>query len=367
VRQIKQRGPLGTLGIWGAAVAVGTLVATAAVVPAQAAPPDVTEAEGLFLSGSGIVDVDTLAELRGAYSAYSGTATTPVANPLDLTALQALTLTGDIALFGDNPLLELGATSQYGAATPTGSTAASGLITESGAIQVGDGSPAQQASLDLARFLSAAQIAALADELSLELGAVSSTATATRTVDGYTATSDYQVDGARLELHSPAVAALSADLNETISDLDVELDTATAGLPTLVEGAVVTPLQQTLAVLGDTVQLQNTTATVTAEVDLATVTAPVLAAPLVNGPVSVDLSTGDVVVDIEELQTLNDLDPNTELLTGPAVAAELQAAIAGIFDETLPDALDAAVTGALDTTAATVVVTTTPAVTVSVP
>ncbi|WP_167627343.1 choice-of-anchor G family protein, partial [Frigoribacterium faeni] len=369
MRQLKQRGPLGTLGLWGSAVAVGALVATATVVPAQAAPPDVTEAEGLFLSGSGIVDVDTIAELQGAYSSYAGgTAGDPQANPLDLTVLQSLGIQigGGVQLLGQNGILQLGAASQYGATSATGSTAASGLITADGAVQAGDGSPAQQASLDLSGFLSDAQVAGLADQLSLELGALSSSATATRTDDGYDVASDYQVDGARLQLHSPAVSALTGDLNETIGDLDTAVNGTTTALPGTIEAGVLTPIRGALSALGNTLTLADTQAVVTANVDLPAVTDPILAAPLTSGPVTVDLSTGDVTVDVAALQSLDGLPANTELLTGDAVNAELQTALSSIFDTTLPDALRTAVTQAVNTTEARVLITTTPTVNVNV-
>ena len=56
------------------AAVIGALVV---VVPAQAAPTDVSEAEATMLGGSGIVSLDQIAELGGAYSAYGTTQNPP--------------------------------------------------------------------------------------------------------------------------------------------------------------------------------------------------------------------------------------------------------------------------------------------------
>src|SRR5690606_37757083 len=99
-------------GLTAAAVIVGSIVAPLA---AQAAITDDSEAEGRLITGNaGIIDLNSIADLGGAYSA-DPSAPGEVNHPVDIGILNALDIDlGDgLQLFGDNGILALGALGQY--------------------------------------------------------------------------------------------------------------------------------------------------------------------------------------------------------------------------------------------------------------
>src|SRR5690606_16934997 len=174
---------------WLTAKRVGGVVTTCALatafvgagsLAANAAPDDVAEAEGRFLTFDGALGnvVNALAELQPAYSA---TPSTPGANSrsLDLELLSGLDIPlGDgLQLFGENPILGLGALGQFANTATDSAYASSGLIGEEGAISPATGTdPAENAYLDLAPILEAAGLDALLNQARLQLGAISASA-----------------------------------------------------------------------------------------------------------------------------------------------------------------------------------------------
>ena len=117
------------------AVALGLVGLTA--LPANAQSTDVAEAEGQLLSGSGTLDLDTLAALKAAYSATpSGQAVSN--STLDLTAAGGvlggvgLNLGSGIQLPANSnlsSLLDIGVGGQHAATTATGAAhAAAGAL-----------------------------------------------------------------------------------------------------------------------------------------------------------------------------------------------------------------------------------------------
>ena len=133
-----RRGRTRSVAIAAATGLVGALVLSGA--GANAAPGDLSEAEGRFLSGTVAgLDLDTVAALEGAL------AETPSGTPLDTHPLSAevlsaleIDLTGALQLLGPNGVLALGAVNQYAEANPDGSArAASGAVSDQGAISVG--------------------------------------------------------------------------------------------------------------------------------------------------------------------------------------------------------------------------------------
>ena len=139
-----------------AAVVAAVVGALVVVVPAQAATTDRSEAEASLLGGSGIVALDQVAALGGAYSAFGTTQNPPTSrNPLNLTAVNALTvgLGNGIRLLGGDGLVTLGVDGQYASATATSATASAGLIGADGSIATGSGAPGTGATLNLQPLL----------------------------------------------------------------------------------------------------------------------------------------------------------------------------------------------------------------------
>ncbi|WP_123338880.1 MULTISPECIES: choice-of-anchor G family protein [unclassified Curtobacterium] len=134
------------------ATVTALVAATVAIQPAAAAQTDVAEGEGVLLSGSGIVNVDDIAQLGGAYSARGVTTGGGTTNqPLNLTALNAVgvDLGNDIDLLGTNGILTLGVDGQYATTSASGATASSGLLTNDGGIGVGTGLGTGASTLNL--------------------------------------------------------------------------------------------------------------------------------------------------------------------------------------------------------------------------
>ncbi|WP_188713377.1 choice-of-anchor G family protein [Microbacterium sorbitolivorans] len=339
---------------------------------ANAAPDDVAEAEGRFLTFDGDLAavVNGLAEVAPAYSATPGA---PGANSrsLDLELLSALDISlGDgIQLFGENPVLGLGAVGQYANTTDASAYASSGLLGEEGAIAPATGTdPAENAYLDLAPILGAAGLDALLDQARLELGAISASAT----VDADNAPSgDYQIAGGTLILQSPAIGDLSAALLASLDQISGPInDLAGAGgvidttIDPLLDG-VTTALNTVLLGVGS---VDDLGVTATVDVDLAAALDSVLAQPLTSedSVLTIDLSAGTVSVDIAKLVadtqggdydgTLNGLDANTELLDPDLVQAALDGAIGSTLDQ-IPALLVTAVTDALNSTAVNIAIT----------
>ncbi|WP_156369896.1 hypothetical protein [Frigoribacterium sp. Leaf164] len=360
-RSTRERTLSKALGLRIAATAaIAAVVGALAVVPAQAATTDVSEAEASLLSGSGIVGLDSIVQLQGAYSATGAAGSGGVVNRgLSVEALNALQVgLGPVDLLGPNGILKLGVAGQYASTTPTGAYASAGAVGANGAIAVGSGAPGTGASLNLTPLLGRVPAASgVVSDVTLGLGALSSSITETRTAAGSDVSTAYQVAGARYTMTSPAVSALTGQLQASLRGVSTGINGATSG--TGLAGAttgVVAPLTSALSTLGlgGAVSLDGTAVTATATVDLDSTVAAELAKPLTSGPVTITPSTGQVVIDVG---ALNDLGPNSELLTTQRVTA-ITNGIADILDVQLPTNLTAAVDRAVKATAVRVGLTT---------
>ncbi|WP_439689312.1 choice-of-anchor G family protein [Curtobacterium sp. SP.BCp] len=335
----------------GATATVAAVIIGGAALPANAAATDVTQAEGRLLAGSGTVDLDTIAALAGSYGATApGGAADGGSNPLDLTVLDSLgvQVPGGIQLLGANGLVDVGVAGQYSSTSTTGAVAAAGAVTGDGAIQVG--APGSDgASIDLQPLLAGLDLDGVISDASVDLGALSARAEATRTFDGADVTTDYQVASADVSVVSPAVAALVGQLNTTLGTTSTTLNTAlgAGGVTTALTGAVTDDLTDVLNTVPG-IAVGDTTATVTADVDLAAAVSSITAAPLTSGAVTIDLSTGTVSIDLDDLYTLNDLAPNTRLLASDTINAQIEEAIADILTNQVPALLTDALQDALD-------------------
>ncbi|RUR01400.1 IPT/TIG domain-containing protein [Labedella endophytica] len=331
------------------ATVVATLFAAAGAGAAVAAPGDRAQAEALFLSGDGLVDLDDIAELDGPYSQFTPGGAENA--PLDVTVLSLIDIGLGLQLFGGNDVLDLGATGQYAETGVDGAVAASGLITGTGAIVAGNGSLEQQTTLDLGPVLDAAAADDLISTLSLELGALSARAESSRGSD-VTTTSDYQVASGVLRLQSPALGDLTTGLDGTLADTSATVNAiaGTDGAISDTSAQLIAPIQALLRTLLGLVTLSNAEVTSTLNVDLGTALDAATADAFVSGPVTIDLGTGEILIDLDELYALNDLAPNTQLLDDPAINAQITAAISDILTDQLPEALVDAVTDVLNST-----------------
>ncbi len=337
------------------------VAATVAIQPAAAAQTDVAEAEGVLLSGSGIVDVDGIAQLRGAYSASGATSGGGTTNqPLDLTALDSVgvRLGNDVDLLGANGILTLGVDGQFATTSSSGATSSSGLVGNDGAIGVGSGTGAGASTLDLDPLLARLNVDTTAlSDARLRIGALASTISATRgTTVG--STSDYRIAGAQLRLSSPAVAGgAAAALDRNVSGISTSVNTALGANGALsgTTGALTTELRR---LLGPTVAVSGTSVGATANLDLGPTVDGVLAQPITDGAVTLTPSSGSIVVDLDRLTNLNGQPANTPVLTQAAVDA-INTSIANILGTQLPGTLRTAVTNAVDATQVTITVNTT--------
>ncbi len=291
-------------GLVGVAGFTGASVATADT-------DDRTEALGRFLGGGGgDVNLDEIVALAGANAAYPSGPELETA-VIDATVLDAINAEIGFDLFSDNGAIALGVVNQYAAADAEGAQAASGAVNDQGAIEIGGSEEFPgNASVDLTGAFGGTLVDQVISELYLELGALSATA---EWPVGGEPTGDYQIAAASLELASPAVEDITDLINtQVVPDVD-EAVASLVGTDGLIDGA--------LDALDGVPGLETEVAI---DVDLPAALAPVLADSFGNEGVVINLAAGTVTVDLETILgegSLNDLPPNTELLTDEVVAA----------------------------------------------
>ncbi|MDO7882731.1 IPT/TIG domain-containing protein [Salinibacterium soli] len=303
-----------------AALAAGLLASfTTGVIAVQAAPGDESHATGTYLSGSLLNSLTPtqLAEIGSAAADNDGTqATQTENNALNATVLQSLAI--DIGGGLQIPLnvADAGALTSFAQAEADGSSVgASGLVASDGAIGVGEVDPGDVPSpmtLDLSDVLGATFAAELAN-LTLALEATSASATAD---NGGTPVGDYEIAGSTLTINSNTVAGLSDEIGLLLDAVESDVNDLTGPDGSLVDG-VFDVADSVFGLLG----LGTADASIT--VDLDTVVAPYLGTLDAGSGISLDLTTGDIIVDLEVLNggTLNDLDPNTNILTSTQLSA----------------------------------------------
>ncbi|HLS63262.1 MAG TPA: choice-of-anchor G family protein [Ruania sp.] len=364
------RKPLAIATASVAAVALGAVGLSGPLAPASAAQSDDSEAEGRLLTGGGVVNLNDIAELAGAYSAHPS-APGVVDDPLSLEVLNSLDLDlGDgLQLFGENGVIGLGALGQYGStAEDEVPLASSGLVNADGSIAVGGGDPGENAYVDLTPLLDEAGLTDLLSEARVELGALSALATVDENGDPV---GDYQIASGTLNLTSPAVAGLSDTLSESLDQVSGPInDLAGEG------GVIDETLDPLLSGLADTLNavllglgsVEDLGVTATVDLDLQAALDSVLGEPLTSedSAVTIDLSTGAVSVDLARLVadtqggdydgTLNGLPPNTEVLGPDAIQAALDGAIGSTLDQ-IPALVVEAVTDALHAADVTIGIT----------
>lgn len=192
---------------------------------------------------------------------------------LDVAALGTLgqvTLGGEaVPLTGAGGLLTVRGSSWHGvvSAQPSHALAASGAVTARGAFDPTLGGPTDVALTRLLPHLGVAS-AGVVDDLTLRLGTLASRAEAE---PGQDPTTGYLLDGAVLELTSPALAALPGTFEDLTPQLEATL-TSVLGPTGPVQGALdaMTPpvVDLTVPLLGRVGRLEMRNPTVTADVRL---------------------------------------------------------------------------------------------------
>lgn len=367
------RGRPGT----GRKVAVGTVAAASAlaltamtVSPAAAAgrpdngPQQDAEAWGQLIQSELLGG--QLADVASAYSSSPGS-TEASSTPLDVEALNALRLDlGEglsLPLVSDadgGGLLHLGnagALNAYGHAPQYNDAKASaGAVGSDGSLNLDDINNGDygNANVDLTAVLGQLGLDGVTDQvvddLSLELGAIASTANS----NGTDYTPEYVVADGTLTVSSPAVEGIS-DALDTVVD-------GTGG--TLEEVIGDEGLLNQLASIGLDVDLgrvgriaiggDNAKVSVEVRDALNSVVENVVKEKLEDksGIVSIDLASGKIAIDLAKVveggngEDLNGLDPNTQVLTSDTISkittavADALGELTGTLTDTLTDALN---------------------------
>lgn len=305
----------------GAAFAVGTGVALVAVPTAASADEEVptSYAEAQFLSGSllggDLADVVALAS-DVAYNDGTQDKVTSK-DTLNATVLDSVNLTvpGGVQV----PLgsyVNAGAVNQYAEANRGGqSFASSGAIGGDGAIGVGPvgSGTAGDLSIDLNSLLGDSYASIISD-LRLSLEAVAASATG----DLNTASGDYTLADATLNLTSPAIANLTQKVLTSLGVVDDRLGSLNGS-----NGILAVDVSGLIAALG---LVATPTVSVSLSADVEAAVRPLLTGTYGDGAVSFNLETGTVQIDLEALLggDLNDLPPNTEILTDAVIGPVLR-------------------------------------------
>lgn len=310
-------------------------------------------------------DPETAREVSGAYL-----------NPLDVEALGLVNLPltgGALDQLLSLPLAnETGAVNQYARADSAGTAqGASGVVNDSGFIETDDGSGGELPALgtvSLATLVeqltgdAASELVAGIADLQLELGAVASRATLdacgaawTGEIDPYVERT-YAVAGLDAVVDAPVASGLSTTLTGLLDGLETSLN-GISGADGVVSSITDGVGQLLSGVLG-TLNLGSTTVTgPSIDVDL-TVARDLVGAMIADdaGAVSLDLGTGEVRVDLASLigeayggegfngqqaHGLNGLDPNTELVLNDTVTNALVAALTQALDNWVADVVSA--------------------------
>lgn len=352
-------------------------VATAALVlvggaSAMAGPGDSSNSSAQFLSGSLLagIPVTTIAGLGGAAATNAGDPETDVdAVGLDVTALSAVNVTvpGGVGLLPLNQILTLGAVNQYAEASDLGvSRAASGAVGNDGAVSVGGGGgfPAS-AGLRLQPLLG--PLAPAIGDLQIDLEAITGVAALDDGVAALPAEDcaslsapehclDYSIAGGELRATVPAIAGLTTTLVSP-GGVSGTVDTAVNGLagPGGTLAQAIAGLNGALSLLVGNPGL-NVSVTTNVTGALNTFLDTPLTEP--GSAVSINLRTGVITADLDALlkatngSGLANLDPSTEILSGP-VLAELVSQTSGLLNN-VPELVSALLTSTLNAATVTI-------------
>jgi len=305
---------------FGAALGTVALVSGFTLIaPAAASADEVNGASyayAEFLSGNILgTDLSNVAGVGSVSASNDGTQSRQVnRDPLTVDALGAEVINqpGGIQL----PLLDVvdaGVVNQHAEADKNGeSFAATGAIQDDGGLGVGDTSsdPAGDLTLDLDSLLDN-EFASVLTDLKLELDAVSARADGSMN----SASGDYTLADATLSFSSPAIGQLTSKVTNALSGVEGRL-LSIGGDNGVLGDSIDRILDPVLGVIGSSADVK-----VVIDADVQAAVRSLLQGSYGNGGVSFNLESGAVLVDLETLAggELNDLPPNTELLTDAAV------------------------------------------------
>ncbi len=321
-----------------AATALGlTLMTTSPGAAAQQNPNEDAEALGQLIESD--LFKGQLLDIASAYSSAPGSIDAE-STPLDVDALNALKIDlGDgISLpLASEPdgggLLEIGnagTLNAFGHASEYNNALASaGAVGTDGALNIDDVNAGKygNANVNLTTLFEQLGVEGvtneIVDDLSLELGAIASTANS----DGNANNSEYVVADGKLTVSSPAVEKLSSAVTTTIDGAGGTLQEVLGneGLASKLAAVGID-----LNVLAARVQVGGSDAEISVEVRdaLNGVVAEVINEELTddNRLVSVNLETGKIAIDLAKIvkgkdaEDLNGLAPNTQVLTDDTIS-----------------------------------------------
>jgi hypothetical protein len=310
-----------------------TVAVSAALLPVTAGPAHAdhsseSHSTAQFLDGSLLpIDLSSVVGIAGASADYfdGHTAGAEVHDnaALDVTALSALTLPlPDLELaIGD--LLAISAVNQEAWADPAGDSRST--------------TGAADLSVDLTALLGTTPVL---DTASIHLGAVQSYAE----IDGATGdvTRTTTIADATADLHSPLVGQTVTAVDQAVGNLTDTLST----LDTAIQGSVNDAVGDVLSLIGVTGDVTSTTNVTVDTSRLDTAIDGLLTQTLTTDLVSIDLTNGQVTVNLAGGIDLNNLPPNSTLLS-PEVLQLVSADIASLLAQLQTD-LNDIVTNALD-------------------
>ncbi|MFE6645629.1 Ig-like domain-containing protein [Nocardioides sp. NPDC057772] len=301
---------------------------------AHAEQGDSSQSSAQFLSGSLLagLDLSAVAGIDGAQAQHTDgsdpSAPTVDDADLDVTALNTigLSLPGVDVSLGD--LLQLEAITQRATA-------------EDNAISSSNTGTAS-ASLDLTALLGKTQAL---DAASLDLGAVESSARLEpdpANPGQWIVTRDYSIARATLDLHSPVIGDIGTTTNQAVAGLNTQVN----GLSDVIETAVNGSVNQIINLVGGATGTASTNTIVTVNSRIDEQINQVLSSPLSTDLVTIDPLTGRVTVNLAGGIDLNNLPPNSTLLS-PEVMQQVSADVATLLSQ-LQSNLNDVITNAYD-------------------
>ncbi|MDH6235780.1 choice-of-anchor G family protein [Cryobacterium sp. CG_9.6] len=330
----------------GSVVAITALFLGAGSVPAMAAPGDISNAAGQFISGTLVgQDLALVAALAGETATSDGITSQTNANNLDLTALGTVNIDIGGGVLVPLDLASAGVVYQFAQALNNASSrGSSGAVGSDGIIGTAPnaGVAPGPLTLDLSQVVANLGLPGIAElaNLNLTVGAVAGSAAQAAPA---AAVGGYNIASAQLTFTSPTIAGITGATATSTAAVQAQLDVLNADLTAALDAQF--QLLDPLAI---------TTLAVTAP-DLAAVTAGLTTGTVTNiafPGVSINLDTGEVTIDLDALTGgLNGLPPNTSILT-PAVLTLIETSILGVLTG-VTDSVQAAITAAVDATAIT--------------
>lgn len=216
----------------------------------------------------------------------------------------------------------------------TQSKASAGTIGGDGALSLDNAGQGNDAALelDLTSILGIDLPTQLVDELSLSLGAIGASAEK----NGTTVTRDYVLADAKLTLDAPVLGDVVTGLDDTLGGVGAVVN----GLLPTEDELAAQGLSGTLKVIAGLVGLNLDLGV---NVDLDSILETLLREPLAdeNGLVSINLAAGTIEVNLDKVHTngLNNLDPNTPLLSDAAINGIVETVTNLLTDPNNPNGL----------------------------